>query len=245
MSFAGFTREVVIKGVLTAVLPVALNVGRFHCESAPACTFNTDFHNALAIHQRYCKHGVAASLAAVEGGEAGDDEGDDSSDDSRDDRAARVPAAKKQRSEPEREDGRKRNRGLKKRFTYTFGEKADILDVCAEQMEGGTTAKTVAESFGISESLLSKWRKSDEAIYSAAADDMRTALTKTALTRCAGTARYPAMESKLVADIKRLRARGRHLSIRWLVTRARAIFAARACSWPRATGGGGLRGATS
>ena len=225
MSFAGFTREVVIKGVLTAVLPVALNVGRFRCESAPACTFNTDFHNALAIHQRYCKHGAAAPHAAAAEGEAGDDEGDDS-DDSRDERAAPVPAAKKQRGEPEREDGRKRNRGSKKRHTYTFGEKADILDVCAEQMEGGATAKTVAESFGISESLLSKWRKSEETIYSAAADDMRKALTKTALTRCAGTARYPAMESKLVADIKRLRARGRHLSIRWLVTRARAIFAA-------------------
>jgi hypothetical protein len=75
---------------------VSLNVGRFRCESAPACTFNTDFHNALAIHQRYCKHGAAAPHAAAAEGEAGDDEGDDS-DDSRDERAAPVPAAKKQR----------------------------------------------------------------------------------------------------------------------------------------------------
>ena len=54
---------------------------------------------------------------------------------------------------------------------------------------------------------------------------MRKTLSRAALAKAAKHARYPAMETKLVADIKRYRARGRHLSIRWLTTKARVLFA--------------------
>jgi transposase-like protein len=224
LTFPGFTREVNVRGVLTAVMPVALNFGRFRCAHSPACSFTTDFQNALTVHQRYCKFDAAAQTRRAVGAGAG--EGSNDSDDSSDDGAAPAPVAKRQRAVPVHEDGRKRNRGAKKRHQYSFETKAEILHQCEELMEEGATAEHVADSVGVSASLLSKWRKQAEAIYTAAGDDLSKSLSKHALKSCAGTARYPAMEAKLIADIRRLSASGRHLSIRWLVTRARALFKA-------------------
>ena len=254
IGFAGFTRDVIIGGVRTGVLPVALNLGRFRCANAPGCPFTSDYQCAATMHSRCCKHGPAVPLGVVVKGASESDDGDESdSYDSSAARAAPQPRARKNRFGEKREDGRKRNRGAKKRHTYTFVEKAEILDDCVQQLRRGATAKDVADSFGIGESMLSKWRRGADAIYTAAADDLRKTLTKKSLKSCVDTARYPVMEMKLIADIRRLRARGRHLSIRWLVTRARAIFGSllpstrtrRGCSSPCATGGGASRAAIS
>jgi hypothetical protein len=49
LTFPCFAREVNVRGVLTAVISVALNFGRFRCAHSPACSFTTDFQNALTV----------------------------------------------------------------------------------------------------------------------------------------------------------------------------------------------------
>ena len=225
MSFAGYSREVEFRGVRTAVLPVAVNVGRFACSFAPLCSFTTEAQNARAIHQRFCKFAPSGAAPGTVVDRDGEEASAGESESSDDDPASAGPAEKRSRASGPRIDGRRNNCGAKKRHSYTFAEKARILDEGAGLLDQGMSAHDVAATFGISESLLSKWRKTSEKIYVQAADDLRRSLTKAQLTRSAGSGRYAAMETKLVAEIRALRARGRHLSIRWLVIRARALWA--------------------
>ena len=59
----------------------------------------------------------------------------------------------------------------------------------------------------------------------AAADELERSLKQNRRRASARTARYPAMEERLVKMLKALRAPDRGLSIRWLVMRACQVFA--------------------
>ena len=82
-------------------------------------------------------------------------------------------------------------------------DKADALDLLAETLERGGLVQDAESALGLSSGMLSTWRKNSEKIYSLAAEKLRKTLSRAALAKAAKQARYPAMETKLVADIKR------------------------------------------
>ena len=72
--------------------------------------------------------------------------------------------------------------------------------------------------------MLSAWRGQAGRIYTKASDALTKNLTRGALKKRGQNAKYPAMEKKLHAEVLSYRARGRLLSIPWLVFTARRLF---------------------
>jgi hypothetical protein len=219
----GFTKTVSSGGASYVVQPPALNFGKFRC-TRTGCSFTSEFQGALTMHVRSCGDaerppaGRAVALADSDGDESDDGESDG-------DEPGGGARGVRRRDEP-RLDGRMHNRGAAQRLTYTFAWKADALDAYAAACKEGETAESVEARLGLPSGagMLSKWLKKAESIYAKASAKLTRSLTRSALRACAGSARYPAVELRLVAEIKRYRGRGRHLSIRWLVTKARALF---------------------
>ena len=234
LSLPGFTRTTMHRGVEVEVAPPQLNFGRYKCSNTPSCAFATDSLSGLRGHERHCCPEPAddtpgrarVSSPGGDPGSGGEEEEEGSGSDS--DRGAAAgghAAGRRKRQRRGGEDGRKNNRGARRRKSYAFEEKAAALDTRALFLERGESAGAAATSLGISEACLSKWYSDADSIYEAAADKLKRSLKQKHLKASAGTARYPAMEERLVEELKRLRARGRGLSIRWLVTRARQLFA--------------------
>ena len=235
LSMPGFTRTVEHGGEALSVVPVLRFFKRLRCCFRDSgCEFSSDLRGPLTMHEtRGCKFrldtGAAGTVkgAPANGGESdgGDDDGS-TDDDTPCPRGAGAAAGhgRDQTAEP-KQDGRRTNRGSKRRKHMSDTEKADALDLLAETLERGGLVQDAESALGLSSGMLSTWRKNSEKIYSLAAEKLRKTLSRAALAKAAKQARYPAMETKLVADIKRYRARGRHLSIRWLTTKARALFA--------------------
>jgi hypothetical protein len=243
---AGFTRTAVHRGVEVTLEPPQLNFGRYKCSNAPSCLFATDALSGLRGHERFrppiaVDEVPGAVRVSPPGGDAEDDDGggeEDSSgsDESGSDEGGGLQAGRgtadcapaggrrKRRRRAGEDDGRKNNRGANRRKSYAFAEKAEALDTLAEFAQRGESAGVAAAALGVSETNLSRWKADADTIYAKAADKLSRSLKQKHLKASGSTARYPAMEERLVADIKRLRARGRSLSIRWLVTRARQIF---------------------
>ena len=225
----GFTRHVVTNGVLEEVKPQAVVCASRKCGYV-GCTFATESESGLSTHRQYCKfktdpdpeprdgqatdvlallsaHGLAAH-ASEDDADADADDGDG------------VPVASSKR----KRDGRAGNRGAKKRKRYTNDFKAEALDLLATAEGQGWQLQAVAERLGVSPGMLSSWRRQAEVIYSSSGSALTKNLKRAALKTRAENAKYPAMEKKLHAEVLRNRARGRLLSIRWLVFTARRLF---------------------
>lgn len=210
LAMPGFSKTVLSGGVHLEVKPAPLNFGRFHC-SRLRCSFSTDHRNGLTLHERHCGSAEpAAAGRAIAGSAARDSDNDDDDDDG--DGAAKSPQHKRRRAGEVRQDGRASNRGSVQRNRYSFAEKADILDALVEAEASGELMQTVEARFGLGSGMLSKWKEDAEVIYSQASKKLSARLTRTAQLKSAATARYPAMELRLVEEIKRYRARGRHLT---------------------------------
>jgi hypothetical protein len=238
----GVTREITLRSGEVVPAGVKLNYGRLGCQYAPAgCTFRGDFLAGVLSHQQHCTYSggagrdaapraarAAPRAAGGAGGAAGgaaeeedaplpSDSGDDSGQ-REDERAERAP--KRRRRAAGEPDGRAHNCGAPKRKRYTYTEKAEALDAVA----AGQDAETVAAQLGVSPSNISAWKKLADEIYDAAGDARRKNLLGDTGRKGGRTARWPAMEAELLVDIKKLRARGRHLSLRWLRVRSRQIY---------------------
>ena len=231
LSFAGFTRQVLHRGEAVEVAaPPALNFGTFRCCNAPACLFSCDSRGPMTMHERSCKHGAAGAPAATAKPSKRKRVHSDASDDADDEdsgaegAAAHPGAAAAQQPAQQKVDGRRNNRGSRKRRRYAASFKASALDQLAAAMERGEAAQSVEEALGIAAGMLSKWKAEANSIYSTAAEELSKGISPKALRKMKANARYPAMEAELVSEIRRYRARGRHLSIRWLTVKARAIF---------------------
>ena len=223
LSMPGFSKSVVSGGVTYVVQPPALNFGRLKC-SHPRCSFTSDHQKGLTSHMKHCPFARQPALGTAQpAGESSEEDSDDRDDDSSGG-ADEEPPVKRRRGEP-KQDGRINNRGSARRKRYTFAEKAEALDQLAGALERGETHDAVEERLGLASGQLSAWKKKAAEIYLKASDALTASLKRNALRKCAATARYPAMELRLVGQIQRYRARGRHLSVRWLVTKARVLFA--------------------
>ena len=144
-----------------------------------------------------------------------DTDADDDADDGDD-----VPVASSKR----KRDGRAGNRGANKRHSYSYAFKAEALDLLATAEGRGVQLQTVADHLCVSSGMLSAWRGQAERIYTKASDALTKNLTRGSLKKRGQNAKYPAMEKKLQAEVLSYRARGRLLSIRWLVFTARRLF---------------------
>jgi transposase-like protein len=239
----GVTRDVTLRSGEVVRAGATLNYGRIACENAPAgCTFRGDFLGGMLSHQQHCTYsggaggdaaaraGRAVCAAGAAGGAvsgAADEEdaplpsdggGSDSGQCARE-RAAAGGREKRKRAAGE-PDGRGNNRGARRRKRYTYEDKAEALDGLA----AGLDAEAVAANLGVSPSNISRWKSNADEIYDAAGDACRKKLLGDAGRKGGRTARWPAMEAELVSDIKKLRARGRNLSLRWLRVRSRQIY---------------------
>jgi transposase-like protein len=226
---AGFTRTATHRGEEVQLVPPELRYEKVYacCNKGRGCTFSSDFAGPLAMHEKVgCRYAMRAAAAedvvAMNSGES-DDEGDS---DTGDEAPPARAGQKRARERPEvKVDGRRSNRGAKRRRRYPYSEKADALDLLAETLERGGRVQDAEEELGLPSGMLSKWRQDAPKIYEQAALLLKGSLSRKALAKAKADARYPAMEAQLVVEIQRYRARGRHLSIRWLTTKARALFA--------------------
>ena len=233
LAMPGFTCTVQHGGEKLSVVPVMRFYKRLRCcFKEQGCQFSSDLRGPLTMHERLgCKFNTCAAgtakAAPARGGESDGSDGSDSDEDSPPpSSAATVTAghAGARAAEP-KTDGRRNNRGAHRRLRWSYLKKADALDLLAETLEHGGKIQDAESALGLSSGMLSKWRKSAAKIYEQAALKLKRSLTPAALAKVAKHARYPAMEEKLVAEIRRYRSRGRHLSIRWLTTKARVLFA--------------------
>lgn len=117
-------------------------------------------------------------------------------------------------------DGRCMNRGSKRRLVHTNAFKAEVLQACEE--DDGARQSDIAERFGVTQGLVSAWRKKSTDIYAAAADDVLRNLRQVKL--CGQKARWTEMEAELIANIRELRKRGRKIGRRYVTTKAKHIF---------------------
>lgn len=117
-------------------------------------------------------------------------------------------------------DGRSTNRGSRRRLVHTNAFKAEVLQACEE--DDGARQSDIAERFGITQSLVSAWKKNSNAIYGAAADDVLRGMRQVKLG--GQKARWMEMEAELIANIRELRKRGRKIGRRYVATKAKQIF---------------------
>jgi len=230
LSMPGFTRFGTHRGETVPLPPPQLRYAKalLCCNTSRGCSFSSDYPGPLKMHEKVgCRYGQPAAAAAKETLVLSDESASDS--DSEDEAPPAPPAAgvgRKRKLESEAKvDGRRSNRGAKRRLRYGYGEKADALDLLSETLEHGGRVQDAEAELGLATGMLTKWKKDAPRIYEKAAWRLKKSLSRAALAKRKGAARYPAMEAQLVVHIKRYRARGRHLSIRWLSTKARALFA--------------------
>jgi Transposase len=229
LSMAGFTRTATHRGDEVQLAPPVLRYRKAFlcCNEVRGCDFSSDFPGPLKMHEKVgCRYALREAAAAPEMVErsSADEEACSESEE-----APAVPAdgaGRKRAREPEaKQDGRRNNRGAKRRHRYSNVVKADALDLLTETLERGGFVQDAERELGLPPGTLSKWRKTAERIYCHAAEKLRRSLSRAAMHKRAAQARWPAMEAELLKEITRYRARGRHLSIRWLTVKARLLFA--------------------
>jgi hypothetical protein len=175
-----------------------------------------------------------ASDDAADAGDGGDgaawdaDDENDGATDSEADGGAEAAAWEEEDDAGERRrrrraagiDGRCTNRGSVRRKVHTNAFKAEVLQACEE--DDGARQSDIAERFGITQSLVSAWRKMSNAIYTAASDDVLRNLRQ--VKPSGQKARWTEMEAELIKNIRELRTRGRKIGRRYVTIKAKQIF---------------------
>ena len=128
--------------------------------------------------------------------------------------------------ETEKVDGRKNNRGMDGRRSYSNEFKAKVLDEYFDEKACNPSIKqeTFASLKGISQGDLSKWLKKSDTIFKAAADATTRRLYRTSGKNISvAKIKFPQMEAELHIEFKERRSHGRRCSANWFKTKAKHI----------------------
>ena len=128
--------------------------------------------------------------------------------------------------ETEKVDGRKNNRGMDGRRSYSNEFKAKVLDEYFDKKACNPSIKqeTFASLKGISQGDLSKWLKKSDTIFKAAADATTRRLYRTSGKNISvAKIKFPQMEAELHIEFKERRSHGRRCSANWFKTKAKQI----------------------
>ena len=131
-------------------------------------------------------------------------------------------------SNNEKVDGRKNNKGAKKRKPYSLEFKAKVIDEYLEQKAANPAIKqeVFADLYSISQGRLSEWIRDAEIIFQAAADATKRRLFRTGGSNIAkAKVKFPDMEKELMLlQFKERRSHGRRCSANWIKVKARVIL---------------------
>ena len=145
------------------------------CYRDSGCEFSSDLRGPLTMHEtRGCKFRLdtgaagAVKVAPANSGESGGggDDGSATDEDAPRPRGAATVAAGhgRERTAEPKQDGRRTNRGSRRRKHLSDEDKADALDLLAETLERGGLVQDAERDLGLSSSMLSTWRKNSEKI---------------------------------------------------------------------------------
>ena len=116
-------------------------------------------------------------------------------------------------------DGRKNNKGAKKRKPYLLDFKEKVIDEYFEQKAANPVIKqeVFADLYSISQGRLSEWIRDADIIFQVAADATKRRLFRTGGSNIARVkVKFPDMVEELMLQFKEARSHGRRCSANWI-----------------------------